>query len=55
MLNRERLQRAQARMRQQQIDAYLILTHDHTMITSISSGRTAISRVRLFSHRDLLS
>ena len=28
MLNRERLQRAQARMRQQQIDAYLILTHD---------------------------
>ena len=28
MLNRERLQRAQARMRVQQIDAYLILTHD---------------------------
>jgi Xaa-Pro dipeptidase len=28
MLNRERLQRAQTRMREQNIDAYLILTHD---------------------------
>ena len=28
MLNRDRLQQAQARMRERGIDAYLILTHD---------------------------
>ena len=28
MLNRDRLQQAQARMRDRGIDAYLILTHD---------------------------
>ena len=28
MMNRERLQRAQERMREHNIDAYLVLTHD---------------------------
>ena len=34
MLNRKRIQKAQDRMKQQGIDAYLILTHDDYIIST---------------------
>ncbi len=52
MLNTKRVQRAQDRMKQQGMDAYLILTHDDYIYFS---ERIGISHARLFLQKAYLS